>query len=56
MLPCAIGFIALAQPILSMIYPTASDGAGVFQIASVSMILTALSQTMTGGLYGGKPI
>ena len=51
-LPCAIGFIALAQPILSMIYPTASDGAGVFQIASVSMILTALSQTMTGGLYG----
>lgn len=51
-LPCAIGFMALAQPILSMIYPTASDGAGVFQIASVSMILTALSQTMTGGLYG----
>ena len=51
-LPCAIGFISLAQPILSMIYPTSSDGAGVFQIASVSMILTALSQTMTGGLYG----
>ncbi len=51
-LPCAIGFISLAQPILSMIYPTASDGAGVFMIASVSMILTALSQTMTGGLYG----
>ena len=51
-LPCAIGFISLAQPTLSMIYPTASDGAGVFQIASVSMILTALSQTMTGGLYG----
>lgn len=51
-LPCAIGFISLAQPILSMIYPTASDGAGVFQIASISMILTALSQTMTGGLYG----
>lgn len=51
-LSCAIGFISLAQPILSMIYPTASDGAGVFQVASVSMILTALSQTMTGGLYG----
>ena len=32
--------------------PTASDGAGVFMIASVSMILTALSQTLTGGLYG----
>ena len=51
-LPCALGFIALADPILKMLYPTASNGAGVFMIASVSMILTALSQTMTGGLYG----
>ena len=51
-LPCALGFIALAEPILKMLYPTASNGAGVFMIASVSMILTALSQTMTGGLYG----
>lgn len=51
-LPCALGFIALADPILKMLYPTASDGAGVFMIASVSMILTALSQTLTGGLYG----
>ncbi len=51
-LPCAIGFIALSEPILKMLYPTASDGAGIFMIASVSMILTALSQTLTGGLYG----
>ena len=51
-LPCAVGYISLAQPILNMIYPTASEGAAVLQIASVTMILTALSQTMTGGLYG----
>lgn len=51
-LPCALGFIALAEPILKMLYPTASDGAGIFMIASVSMILTSLSQTLTGGLYG----
>lgn len=51
-LPCAIGFISLADPILRMLYPTASNGAGVFMIASVSMILTSLSQTLTGGLYG----
>ena len=51
-LPCSLGFIALADPILKMLYPTASNGAGVFMIASVSMIFTALSQTMTGGLYG----
>ena len=51
-MPCALGFIVLSEPILKMLYPTASDGAGVFMIASVSMILTALSQTLTGGLYG----
>ena len=51
-LPCSLGFIALAEPILQMLYPTASDGAGIFRIASVYMILTALSQTLTGGLYG----
>ena len=51
-LPCALGFIMLSEPILKMLYPTASEGAGVFKIASVSMILTALSQTLIGGLYG----
>ena len=51
-LPCSLGFIALAEPILKMLFPTASEGAGVFMIASVSMILTALIQTLTGGLYG----
>lgn len=51
-LPCSVGFIVLADPILRMLYPTASEGAGVFMIASVSMILTALASTLTGGLYG----
>lgn len=50
--PCAAGFIALANPILHMIYPNASDGAIILQIASISMILTALNQTINGGLYG----
>ncbi len=50
--PCAAGFIALANPILNLIYPTASDGAIILQIASISMILTALNQTINGGLYG----
>lgn len=50
--PCAIGFITLANPILQMIYPTASDGALILQIASISMIFTALNQTINGGLYG----
>ncbi len=51
-LPCAVGFIALAQPILNLIYPTASDGANILMLYSISMIFIALSQTINGGLYG----
>ncbi len=51
-IPCACGFIALAQPILNLIYPTASDGASLLILCSISMILVALNQTITGGLYG----
>ncbi len=50
--PCAMGFGVLAEPILKMIYPTASDGALIMQIASVAMVFIALSQTINGGLYG----
>ena len=50
--PCALGFISLADPILKMIYPTASDGAFILQISAISMIFTALNQTINGGLYG----
>ena len=51
-IPCACGFIALAQPILNLIYPTASDGASLLILCSISMVLVALNQTITGGLYG----
>lgn len=51
-LPCAVGFIALAQPILNLIYPSASDGASILMLYSISMIFIALSQTINGGLYG----
>jgi len=51
-LPCAAGFIALAQPILNLIYPSANDGAQVLMIFSIPMIFIALNQTINGGLYG----
>ena len=51
-LPCAVGFISLAQPILSLIYPTASDGAEVLMVYAIAMIFIALNQTVNGGLYG----
>ena len=50
--PCAMGFSALANPILKMIYPAASDGALILQLLSISMIFSALNQTINGGLYG----
>jgi stage V sporulation protein B len=51
-LPCTAGFIALAQPILNLIYPSANNGAEVLMIFSIPMIFIALNQTINGGLYG----
>lgn len=51
-LPCAAGFISLAQPILRLIYPTASEGARELIVFSIPMIFIALNQTINGGLYG----
>lgn len=51
-LPCAIGFIVLADPFLKMLYPNASDGAQILQIASITMIFVALNQTLNGALFG----
>ena len=51
-IPCAIGLMVLAEPILNLIYPNAPDGASIMRLASISMIFIALSQTINGGLYG----
>ena len=51
-LPCAIGFIVLAEPILQMLYPNASDGMHILQIASVTMLFIAINHTLQGVLFG----
>lgn len=51
-IPCACGIIGLAQPILKLIYPTASDGFVVLMLCAVSMIFIAMSHTVNGGLTG----
>ncbi|MDO5557898.1 MAG: polysaccharide biosynthesis protein [Clostridia bacterium] len=51
-IPCAIGYIVLSQNIFRMLYPTASNGAGILQILAISMMFMALSQTLNGALYG----
>ena len=50
--PCAIGFICLANQILNLIYPNAPDGANIMRLSAISMIFIAISQTINGGLYG----
>lgn len=51
-IPCAIGFITLAEPILTMLYPNASDGAHILQIAAITMIFVAMNHTLQGSLFG----
>lgn len=51
-LPCAVGYAVLAAPIYHLIYPNASLGYALLQFGTVSLVFTALNQTMTGALQG----
>ena len=51
-LPCAIGYMVLAQPIYKIIYPATPDGADLLAIMSVALVFSALTQTITGALQG----
>ena len=42
----------LAQPILNLLFPNASDGALILQISSLTIIFTILDQTINGALQG----
>ncbi len=50
--PCAIGFIALAQPILNLLYPAASDGALLLQLQTIAMLFSAVTYILNGIFYG----
>ena len=51
-LPCTIGMIIYAQPILNLLFPNATEGALILQISSISIIFTMLEQTVNGALQG----
>lgn len=56
-LPCCIGYIVLAKPIYLIIYPNAPLGSDLLAYMAVSLIFSALSQTMSGALQGlGKAL
>lgn len=51
-LPCAVGYIVMAQPIYALLYPNAQLGAQLLQISSIALIFIALNQTISGSLQG----
>lgn len=56
-LPCTIGMILFAQPILNLLFPNQISGAFILQISSTSILFIVLEQTISGVLQGiGKPI
>lgn len=51
-LPCTIGYMVLAGPILQLIYPNASEGALLFAMVAPTVFFSAMSQTIYGSLQG----
>lgn len=52
MLPCAMGLTVLAEPILTLLYPTVSDGAFLLQLQTIAMIFAAITFVLNGVFYG----
>lgn len=56
-LPCSIGMIIYAEPILHLLFPNATSGTFIYQISSICIIFIVLEQTISGALHGmGKII
>ena len=51
-LPCCIGIIVLAKPIYGLLYHNAPMGYDLLALMAVSLIFSALAQTVNGSLQG----
>lgn len=51
-LPCAVGYISLAEPIFKLLYPAHPDGYQLLMLSSIALIFIALNQTISGSLQG----
>lgn len=51
-MPCAVGYIALGQPIYQILYPNVPDGYQLLQLSALSLVFIALNQTISGSLQG----
>jgi len=51
-LPCTAGMAIYAEGILKLLFPAASDGTVLLAISALTIIFTALAQTINGALQG----
>ena len=51
-LPCVVGMVVFAGPILELLFPNASSGAFIMQVCVLATIFTAMEQTINGALQG----
>lgn len=51
-LPCVVGLVVFAQPILNLLYPNANEGAMLLQLVAIGVIFSILNQTISGALQG----
>ena len=56
-LPCMVGMIIFAEPILNLLFPNQLAGTFILQVSSTSILFIILEQTVSGVLQGiGKPL
>ena len=51
-LPCTVGMILFAEPILRLLFPNQVSGQFILQVSSISIIFIVLEQTISGVLQG----
>ena len=51
-LPCVVGLVIFAQPILNLLYPRANEGEVLLQLVAIGVIFSILNQTISGALQG----
>lgn len=51
-LPCSVGMIIYANPILKLLFPNASSGAFIFRISAMSIVFVTIEQNIIGALQG----
>ena len=51
-LPCTVGMVIFAEPILKLLFPKQAAGVVILQISSLSIIFAVLAQTINGALQG----